>query len=133
VRLGPPWTNDHRVWDRPRPVSLARRMSGTPSGTRGRDLPDLRDHRTGRFEGFFAELVDLGRDSAIFDDMFGRDAFELNPASAPDLVARFGLRFPGDTLSRSPTSRSVRLATLSVGRDIWSVQWRCGTMWRRTR
>jgi mannose-6-phosphate isomerase-like protein (cupin superfamily) len=52
------------------------------------------------FEGFFAELVDLGgvvqADPAILGALCERYALEMNPASIPDLVKRFGVRFPAD-------------------------------------
>jgi mannose-6-phosphate isomerase-like protein (cupin superfamily) len=54
------------------------------------------------FEGFFAELVDLGgvarADPAILGGLCERYALEMDPASVPDLVTRFGLRFPADPL-----------------------------------
>jgi mannose-6-phosphate isomerase-like protein (cupin superfamily) len=52
------------------------------------------------FEGFFAELVDLGgvagADPAILGGLCERYALEMDPASIPELVERFGLRFPAD-------------------------------------
>jgi mannose-6-phosphate isomerase-like protein (cupin superfamily) len=55
------------------------------------------------FEGFFAELVDAGgvarADPAIFGDLCARYALEMDPASIPDLVTRFGVRFPAEPLA----------------------------------
>ena len=52
------------------------------------------------FEGFFAELVDLGgvsgADPGQLRHLCERFALEMNPASVPDLIERFGVRFPGD-------------------------------------
>ena len=54
------------------------------------------------FEGFFAELVALGgaaqADPAVLGALCERYALELDPASVPDLVQRFGLVFPGEPL-----------------------------------
>ncbi len=54
------------------------------------------------FEGFFAELVDLGgvaqADPAVLGALCERYALEMDPASVPDLVQRFGLVFPGAPL-----------------------------------
>jgi mannose-6-phosphate isomerase-like protein (cupin superfamily) len=54
------------------------------------------------FEGFFAELVDLGGVSqaspAVLGELCERYALEMDPSSVPELVQRFGLRFPGETL-----------------------------------
>ncbi len=55
------------------------------------------------FERFFEELVDLGgvteADPAILAALCERYALEMQPASVPDLVARFGVRFPADPLA----------------------------------
>ena len=55
------------------------------------------------FEHFFAELVDLGgvtqADPAVLGDLCKRYELELDPASVPDLIERFGVRFPGDPLT----------------------------------
>jgi mannose-6-phosphate isomerase-like protein (cupin superfamily) len=52
------------------------------------------------FEGFFAELVDLGgmtqTDPAVLGELCQRYALEMDPSSVPGLVERFGLRFPGE-------------------------------------
>jgi quercetin dioxygenase-like cupin family protein len=52
------------------------------------------------FEGFFAELVDLGgvaqADPQIFVDLCSRYGLEMQPDSVPELVERFGLVFPGE-------------------------------------
>ncbi len=57
------------------------------------------------FERFFAELVDMGGVTAAPPEALGalceRYALEMDPASVPGLVARFGLRFPGEPLSPS--------------------------------
>ncbi len=54
------------------------------------------------FERFFAELVELGgvvqADPAILGNLCERYALEMDPASVPDLVERFGVRFPADPL-----------------------------------
>jgi len=51
------------------------------------------------FEGFFAELVDLGgvaqSDPQIFVDLCSRYGLEMQPDSIPELVERFGVVFPG--------------------------------------
>lgn len=56
------------------------------------------------FERFFAELVDLGgvarADPAILGSLCERYALEMDPASIPDLVERFGVRFPAEPLNR---------------------------------
>ena len=54
------------------------------------------------FESFFAELVDLGgvaqADPAALGSLCERYALEMNPASVPDLVERFGVEFPAGPL-----------------------------------
>src|SRR5579859_2259158 len=54
------------------------------------------------FERFFAELVELGGvtqlEPEIFAELCARYALEMDPASVPELVERFGLRFPGEPL-----------------------------------
>jgi hypothetical protein len=54
------------------------------------------------FERFFAELVGLGgvaqADPAVLGALCERYALEMDPASVPDLVQRFGVRFPADPL-----------------------------------
>ena len=56
------------------------------------------------FEGFFAELVDLGgvaqADPAVLGELCQRYALEMDPSSVPGLVERFGVRFPGEPLAR---------------------------------
>jgi mannose-6-phosphate isomerase-like protein (cupin superfamily) len=51
------------------------------------------------FERFFAELVELGgvaqADPAVLGDLCARYALEMDPASVPGLIERFGVRFPG--------------------------------------
>jgi hypothetical protein len=55
------------------------------------------------FERFFAELVDLGGVAQAKPEELGvlcqRYALEMNPASLPDLIERFGVRFPAEPLS----------------------------------
>jgi len=57
------------------------------------------------FERFFAELVDLGGVTNASPDRLGalcdRYALEMDPDSVPDLVQRFGLRFPGEWVQPS--------------------------------
>lgn len=52
------------------------------------------------FEGFFRELVDLGgvtnAEPQTLASLCGRYGLEMDPTSVPRLVARFGLRFPGE-------------------------------------
>jgi hypothetical protein len=52
------------------------------------------------FERFFAELVDLGGvtaiEPAVFAELCSRYELEMDPGSVPDLLQRFGLRFPGE-------------------------------------
>src|SRR5450759_4862017 len=54
------------------------------------------------FEQFFAELIDLGgvtqADPAAFGGLCERYALEMDPDSVPDLIERFGVRFPADAL-----------------------------------
>src|SRR4051794_31907065 len=54
------------------------------------------------FEGFFAELVAMGgvtqADPAALGALNERYALEMRPDSVPELVERFGLRFPGEPL-----------------------------------
>ncbi len=56
------------------------------------------------FEGFFAELVELGGVAQAAPEVLGelceRYALEMDPQSVPSLVERFGLRFPGEPLER---------------------------------
>jgi quercetin dioxygenase-like cupin family protein len=53
------------------------------------------------FERFFDELVDLGgavnADPRALAELSARYELEMDPDSIPGLVARFGLRAPGDT------------------------------------
>lgn len=55
------------------------------------------------FEGFFAELVDLGgvaqADPAVLGSLCERYALEMDPSSVPSLIERFGVRFPGEPLT----------------------------------
>ena len=54
------------------------------------------------FERFFAELVDLGGVASaapdVLGELCGRYALEMDPSSIPDLIRRFGVRFPADPL-----------------------------------
>jgi gentisate 1,2-dioxygenase len=54
------------------------------------------------FERFFAELVDFGGVAQagpdVLDALCERYALEMDPASVPGLVERFGLRFPAEPL-----------------------------------
>ena len=54
------------------------------------------------FERFFAELVEIGGVGQAEPEVLGglceRYALEMDPSTVPDLVQRFGLRFPGDPL-----------------------------------
>lgn len=55
------------------------------------------------FERFFAELVDLGGVAQANPETLGQlcesYALEMNPASIPELVERFALRFPAEPLA----------------------------------
>jgi mannose-6-phosphate isomerase-like protein (cupin superfamily) len=52
------------------------------------------------FEGFFAELVELGgvtgTDPQTLGALSERYGLEMNPESVPELLQRFNLRFPGE-------------------------------------
>jgi cupin domain len=52
------------------------------------------------FEGFFAELVELGgaaqADPQALGELCGRYALEMDPSSVPGLLERFGLRIPAE-------------------------------------
>jgi len=54
------------------------------------------------FERFFAELVDRGGVAQAGPDVLGalceRYGLEMDPASVPGLIERFGLRFPAEPL-----------------------------------
>jgi mannose-6-phosphate isomerase-like protein (cupin superfamily) len=54
------------------------------------------------FERFFEELVDLGgvtrADPEDVVALCGRYELEMDPGSVPELVQRFGLRFPGEPI-----------------------------------
>ena len=56
------------------------------------------------FERFFAELVDLGGVGMASPDQLGelcqRFALEMDPDSVPDLIQRFGVRFPAEPLAQ---------------------------------
>jgi len=55
------------------------------------------------FERFFAELVDLGGVARTEPERLGelcqRYALDMDPDSVPDLIARFGVRFPAEPLA----------------------------------
>ena len=54
------------------------------------------------FEGFFAELVDLGgvtrTEPQVLGDLCARYGLEMDPSSIPGLIERFGLMFPGEPI-----------------------------------
>ena len=54
------------------------------------------------FEGYFAELVDLGGSTAIEPAeraaLAAKYGLEVDPKSIPELVDRFGLVFPGESV-----------------------------------
>jgi mannose-6-phosphate isomerase-like protein (cupin superfamily) len=54
-------------------------------------------------ERFFAELVDLGgvaqADPERLGELCQRYELEMDPSSVPDLIQRFGVRFPAEPLS----------------------------------
>jgi mannose-6-phosphate isomerase-like protein (cupin superfamily) len=54
------------------------------------------------FERFFAELADLGgvahSNPAVLGDLCARYAIEMDPASVPGLIERFGVVFPAEPL-----------------------------------
>jgi len=54
------------------------------------------------FEEFFRELVDLGgvtkADPQTLGSLCDRYGLEMDPGSIPGLVARFGVRFPGEPI-----------------------------------
>jgi mannose-6-phosphate isomerase-like protein (cupin superfamily) len=56
------------------------------------------------FERFFVELVDLGgvahADPEVLGELCERYALEMDPSSVPEIIERFGLRFPADPLVR---------------------------------
>jgi mannose-6-phosphate isomerase-like protein (cupin superfamily) len=56
------------------------------------------------FERFFAELVDLGgvahANPEVLGELCQRYALEMDPSSVPEIIERFGLRFPADPLAR---------------------------------
>ena len=55
------------------------------------------------FEAFFSELVDLGGVAGARPEQLGalceRFALEMDPSSVPDLIRRFGVRFPAEPLA----------------------------------
>jgi mannose-6-phosphate isomerase-like protein (cupin superfamily) len=54
------------------------------------------------FEEFFAELVDLGgvtqASPDVFAELCARYQLEMDPDSVPELLERFGLRFPAEPI-----------------------------------
>ena len=61
------------------------------------------------FERFFAELADLGgvarSNPAVLGDLCARYALEMDPASVPALIERFGVVFPAEPLRRRGARR----------------------------
>jgi len=57
------------------------------------------------FEEFFRELTDLGGVTKVepqtFSALCDRYGLEVNLASIPDLIERFGLRFPGEPIAQA--------------------------------
>jgi quercetin dioxygenase-like cupin family protein len=57
------------------------------------------------FENFFHELVDLGgvtqAEPHALADLCARYALELDPNSIPELVQRFGVKFPGEPVRQA--------------------------------
>jgi mannose-6-phosphate isomerase-like protein (cupin superfamily) len=55
------------------------------------------------FERFFAELVELGgaaqAEPTVLGELCQRYALEMDPASVPGLIERFGVRFPAEPLA----------------------------------
>jgi len=55
------------------------------------------------FERFFAELVEVGGVALAGPEQLGalceRYALEMDPASLPDLIQRFGVRLPAEPLA----------------------------------
>ena len=55
------------------------------------------------FERFFAELIELGGVAQAGPEQLGelcqRFALEMNPDSVPELIQRFGVRFPAEPLA----------------------------------
>ena len=62
------------------------------------------------FEGFFREVIDLGGVTAASPQdlgaLCGRYALEIDIGSVPGLIARFGLRFPGEPVQPAAMRRS---------------------------
>ncbi len=56
------------------------------------------------FEGFFAEIVELGgvveADPARLGALCERYELDMDPSSVPNLIERFGVRMPGEPLGR---------------------------------
>ena len=54
------------------------------------------------FERFFNELVDLGGitkvEPPVLMELCGRYQLEMDPSSVPGLIARFGVKMPGDPI-----------------------------------
>jgi mannose-6-phosphate isomerase-like protein (cupin superfamily) len=55
------------------------------------------------FEGFFAELVAMGgvagAEPSALGELSQRYGLEMDPTSVPEIVERFGLRFPAEPLA----------------------------------
>jgi quercetin dioxygenase-like cupin family protein len=64
------------------------------------------------FEHFFQELIDMGGVTKVDPQRLGalseRYGLEMNLAGVPELVARFGLRFPGESALAPVAQRSSR-------------------------
>jgi mannose-6-phosphate isomerase-like protein (cupin superfamily) len=64
------------------------------------------------FEQFFRELIDLGGVGSAAPEQLaqlcGRYELEMRPETVPDLIQRFGVRFPGDEIPAGwPRGRSA--------------------------
>lgn len=57
------------------------------------------------FEQFFAQVVELGgimkADPQRLGELSAQYGLEMDPSSVPSLIARFGLRFPGEPVAAS--------------------------------
>jgi quercetin dioxygenase-like cupin family protein len=61
------------------------------------------------FEGFFHELINLGgvtqTEPQTLAKLCDRYGLEMDPGSVQDLIARFGLRFPGEPILQTSETR----------------------------
>ena len=89
----------------PATSSSSRGASGTPSGTGRSPCRILEIIAPAGFERFFAEIVELGgvaqAEPEVLRSLCERYGLEMDPASIPVLVERFGVRFPGEPLNAS--------------------------------